>query len=103
MTMKRLFLLLSCALCMAHCAFSQERIELIPYGDMEQWAVRYVKESALLGGKTKTLYVVAPTDTIKGNKAYTFENTPWGISNAWAAPAGIDKAACTTQDRKSVV
>ena len=55
MTMKRLFLLLSCALCMAHCAFSQERIELIPYGDMEQWAVRYVKESALLGGKTKTL------------------------------------------------
>ena len=100
MTMKRIFLLLGCALCVAHCVLSQERVELVPYGDMEQWAVRYIKESALLGGKTKTLYVVAPTDTIKGNKAYTFENTPWGISNAWAAPAGIDKAACTTQPER---
>ena len=95
--MKRFFLLFSCALCIMHYALSQERVELIPYGDMEQWAVRYIKESALLGGQTQTLYVLAPTDTIKGNKAFTFENTPWGISNAYAAPAGIDKAACTVR------
>lgn len=100
MTMKRIFLLLSCALCVAQCMFAQERIEPIPYGDMEQWAVRYIKESALLGGQTQTLYVLAPTDTIKGNKAFAFENTPWGISNAYAAPAGIDKAACTTQPER---
>ena len=98
--MKKIFLLLSCAFCILHSAFSQERIEPIPYGDMEQWAVRYIKESAMLGGKTKVLYAVAPTDTIRGNKAYTFANTPWGISNAWAAPAGIDKAACTTQPER---
>ena len=95
--MKRIFLLLSCALCIVHFMFAQERIEPIPYGDMEQWVVRYIKESALLGGKTQTLYVLAPTDTIKGNKPFTFENTLWGISNAYAAPAGVDKAACTTQ------
>jgi hypothetical protein len=98
--MKRFFLLFSCALCIMHYALSQERVELIPYGDMEQWAVRYIKESALLGGQTQTLYVLAPTDTIKGNKAFTFENTPRGISNAYAAPAGIDKAACTTQPER---
>ena len=95
--MKRIFLLLSCAFCVLHFALAQERIELITFGDMEQWAVRYIKESALLGGKTQTLYVLAPTDTIKGNKVFTFDNTPWGISNAYAAPAGIDKGACTTQ------
>lgn len=100
MTMKRIFLLLFSVLCVLHIALAQERIEPIPYGDMEQWAVRYIKESALLGGKTKTLYVLAPTDTIRGNKAYTFENTLWGISNAYAAPAGIDKGACTTQPEK---
>lgn len=98
--MKRIFFLLICALSIVHSAFSQERIEPIPYGDMEQWVVRYIKESALLGGKTQTLYVLAPTDTIKGNKVFTFENTPWGISNAYAAPAGIDKAACTTQPER---
>ena len=98
--MKKIFLLLNCALCIVHCAFSQERIEPIPYGDMEQWTVRYIKESALLGGKTQTLYVLAPTDTIKGNKPFTFENTLWGISNAYASPAGVDKGACTTQPER---
>lgn len=98
--MKKIFLLLSCALCVAQCLFAQERIEPIPHGDMEQWTVRYIKESALLGGKTQTLYVLAPTDTIKGNKPFTFENTLWGISNAYASPAGVDKGACTTQPER---
>ena len=89
--MKKIFLILSCTLCIIHCVFSQERIEPIPYGDMEQWAVRYIKESAMLGGKTKMLYVLAPTDTIRGNKAYTFENTLWGISNAYAAPVSTKR------------
>ena len=98
--MKRIFILFAYVLCIMHYAFSQERIEPIPYGDMEQWTVRYIKESALLGGKTQTLYVLAPTDTIRGNKAFTFDNTLWGISNAYAAPAGVDKAACTTQPER---
>ena len=91
--MKRLFLAFSFALCIVHCAISQERIEPIPYGDMEQWAVRYIKESALLGGKTKTLYVIAPTDTIRGNKAYTFDNTPWGISKQVPSSAGPSRSS----------
>ena len=54
--MKKIFLILGCALCVVQCALSQERIEPIPYGDMEQWVVRYIKESAMLGGETQTLY-----------------------------------------------
>lgn len=79
---------------------SQEQIVPIKFGDMESWTVRYIKESGLLGGKIKTLYVLGPTDTIdclNGNKCYDYTQTCWGISNAFASPAGIDKAANTTQ------
>ena len=44
---------------------AQERVEYLPYGRMDTWTVRYIKESFLLGGKTRTLYVVAKTDTIR--------------------------------------
>ena len=76
---------------------AQERIVPLRYGDMEQWTVRYIKESKLLGGKTKQLYVLAATDTLRGNQPYDFSKTIWGISNAYANVAGIAKAACTTQ------
>lgn len=79
---------------------AQEKIEPIRFGDMEHWCVRYIKESPLLGGKTKTLYVLGPTDTIRANKAYNFKKTIWGISNAYAAPAGIDKAAGSAYPEK---
>ena len=64
---------------------------------MEQWTVRYIKESKLLGGKTKTLYCLAPTDTLRTNGAYAYdvENSPWSTSNAYANVIGIEKAACT--------
>lgn len=74
-----------------------ERIEPIPFGDMEQWAVRYIKESKLLGGQTKTLYCLAPTDTIRENAPYIFgqDGNPWSTSNAYANVVGIEKAAGT--------
>lgn len=76
---------------------AQEKTVPIKYGDMEHWTVRYIKESRLLGGKTKTLYVPAPTDTLYKNAAFDFRSTCWGVSNAWAAPMGIDKGVTTTQ------
>ena len=60
----------------------------------------YIQESRLLGGKTKTLYVVGPTDTIMGNIPYDFKHTPWGISNAYANVMGVAKGACTTQPER---
>ena len=52
-----------------------ETVEPFPFGDMEQWTVRYIHESKLLGGKTKTLYCVAPTDTIRENGPYEYGKT----------------------------
>ena len=49
-----------------------ERVEPIPFGDMEQWTVRYIEESKLLGGKTKILYCLAPTDTVRENGPYQY-------------------------------
>lgn len=80
--------------------YSQEREELIPFADMEQWTVRHIKESILLGGKTKTIYVLAPTDTIDKNEAFDYSRTPWGISNAYANVMGVEKAANTTAPEK---
>lgn len=73
---------------------AQERwTEPIPYGDMDQWQVRYIKESKLLGGKTKTLYALAATDTIRENKAYvSAEGNPWGCSATYAKFMGIETA-----------
>lgn len=74
-----------------------ERIEPIPFGDMESWTVRYIEESKLLGGQTKTLYCLAPTDTIWENGPYTYgqDGNPWSTSNAYANIIGIEKAAGT--------
>lgn len=91
-------LLLLCVCALAHA----ERIEPIPFGDMESWTVRYIKESKLLGGKTKTLYCLAPTDTIWKNGPYTYQQNgnPWATSNAYANVSGIEKAAGTMTPEK---
>ena len=92
--MKKIALLL--LLCLA-ANIHAERIDTIPFGDMESWTVRYIKESKLLGGQTKTLYALAPTDTIWENGPYTYgqNGNPWATSNAYANIIGIEKAAGT--------
>ena len=92
--MKQTFLLLF--LCLTTGVFA-ERIDTIPFGDMENWTVRYIKESKLLGGQTKQLYCLAPTDTIWENGPYYYgqAGNPWATSNAYANVIGIEKAAGT--------
>ena len=71
--------------------FSQEVVPLA-YGDMDNWVVREIKESAIIGGKTKHLYEVGPSDTIIGNEAYTNRGgSPWANSNVMAKVAGVVK------------
>ena len=98
MKKKLIFLYLFCASWMV----ATERIELVPFGDFETWTVRYIKESKLLGGQIKTLYVPAPTDTIWDNCPYLYGqlNNPWSCSNAYAKVAGIEKASGTTYPEK---
>lgn len=68
--------------------------EPIKYGDFENWVTRTIKESKLLGGATKTLYEIAPEQTITSGAAYTnLGGSPWATSNVLAKPMGIVKTS----------
>ena len=73
------------------------RLEPIKYGDFSNWVSRDVEESKLIGGKTKTIYEIAPSRKIPGsNKAYRNEGgSPWATSNVYAKVAGIVKGSGT--------
>lgn len=67
-------------------------IEPILYGDMDQWIVRQIKESGVIGGNTKLLYELGPRDTIEGAVAYSNQgDSPWASSNVLAKVAGVVK------------
>ncbi len=88
--MKKLF---TAAALTAMCATAQAQEVLMKYGDFEQWITREVKESVLVGGKTRTLYEVGPTQTWPRNTAYTNQGgSPWGTSNVYARVAGVVKS-----------
>ena len=74
-----------------------QRTELVPFGDFEHWTVRHIKESAILGGETKTLYVVGPDEVIDGNKVYDYSRTIWASSNAYARVSGVTKTSVTVE------
>lgn len=77
-----------------------QRLEKVPFGDFEQWTVRYIKESSLIGGQTRKLYVVAPRDTIRANAPYDYSRTIWSSSNAYAVVMGITKTSCSVTPDK---
>lgn len=70
------------------------RLEPIRYGDFSNWYTREIKESAIIGGKTKTIYEIAPKGHTTGNKPYVnLGGSPWATSNVYAKVAGVVKAA----------
>ena len=86
---KFLFLLgiVNCQLSMVN---SQEHVVPFSFGDMDHWVVREIHESGIIGGNTKHLYELGPTDTIIGNTAYTNRGgSPWANSNVMAKVAGV--------------
>lgn len=74
-----------------------QRLEKVPFGDFEHWTVRHLRESAIVGGETKTLYVVGPDETIEGNTAYDYSRTFWASSNAFARVSGVTKTSVTVE------
>ncbi len=66
--------------------------EYLPFGNFDQWLVRNVKESGIIGGATKTLFEIAPNGTINSSDAYhNAGGSPWATSNVVAKVAGITK------------
>ena len=47
---------------------AQHKVEMIPFGNMDQWIDRQIKESGIIGGATKNVYAIGPTATIRENK-----------------------------------
>ena len=71
-----------------------QSVEKVRYGDFENWITRHIPESKLLGGKTKTVYEIGPTQTIEGAVAYSNKGgSPWATSNVYARVMGINKAS----------
>ena len=69
-----------------------QREELLPYGNMDQWVTRHIKESAIIGGNTKLLYEVGPTKDIYKVEAYhNMGGSPGANSNVYAKVSGVVK------------
>ncbi len=78
-----ILLLIIALLAIAVRATAQERVEVL--SDFETWTERSVKESSLIGGKTKTLYKLGGT---------------WDCSNAYAKAMGVEKVSVSVQPEK---
>ena len=79
---------------------TKEHAELIPFGDMDQWMVRTVDESFIIGGQTKYLYEIATGDTLRDNTPYKNTLSPWATSSVMAKVSGIYKGSVTVFPEK---
>ena len=94
--MKNTYCCLALLFCLSVFVSAAQNREMIPFSDFEQWVIRHMTESKVLGGNDRTLYAIAPTDTIEGAVAYkNMGGSPWATSNAYANVVGIKKASCT--------
>ena len=59
---------------------AQHKVEMFPFGDMDQWVDRQIKESGIIGGNTKNVYEIAPTAVIQGDQVYKNMGAPVGRS-----------------------
>ena len=87
------------------CVIAQTDAQVIPlkFGDFESWTSREIKESKIIGGHTKTLYVIGPQEHISEEQLAPYpygKKTFWTSSNAYARVAGIVKGSCSVQPEK---
>lgn len=88
--------LVSALLLMAVLTGGAYTLEPIKYGDFSQWVTRDITESKLLGGHNKTIYEIAPTAHVEGNKPYANTGgSPWATSNVYAKVSGVVKGSNT--------
>ena len=80
---------------------AQPRVEEIPFGDMNQWITREIKESGVIGGKTQQVFAIGPTEKIVGNDAYENKGgSPWATSNVMARVMGVTKTSVSVFPEK---
>ncbi|WP_304708116.1 PCMD domain-containing protein [uncultured Rikenella sp.] len=75
---------------------SGQKTSGIAFGSFNQWVVREVKESGVIGGEVRYIYEIGPTDTLRGDQPYHRNpHSPWGTSNVLAKVSGITKCSVT--------
>ncbi len=85
-------------ICSPHFAYSQCQTanDIARYGTFDNWVVREIKESGIIGGEIRHSYEIAEGDTIKGPIPYV--NPPhcvWSTSSIMGNVSGIIKVSCT--------
>lgn len=94
-------ILLACLLAAPGLHAQQDTLRPIPFGDFDQWLVRRIKESAVIGGRESLVYMIAPVDTLVGAQPYVNRSaSPWSSSNVMAKVAGIVKTSVTVFPEK---
>ena len=92
--MKRFIIIAAAMALMAGQQATAQKVVPIKYGNMDHWVTRVIKESGIIGGQTKHVYEIGPTQTINGAKAYTnLGGSPWGSSNVYAKVMGVVKTS----------
>ena len=93
MTTRKILTATLAATALTVCAAAQT-VAPIKYGDMDQWITRHIKESKVLGGNTRTVYEIGPTQTIEGSRPYVnLGGSPWATSNVYAKVMGVVKTS----------
>lgn len=96
-----IFFALSLLLFSSNADAQTEKVEMIPYGNMDKWMVREIKESFLIGGNTVYLYSITDIkDTLKDNTPYKSTKSPWATSSVLATVSGITKGSVTVFPEK---
>ncbi len=73
-----------------------QTVEMLPYGDFNNWITRNIKESRIIGGNQKQCFEIGPTATIVGDIPYTNRGgSPWATSNVMAKVCGVTKVSNT--------
>lgn len=99
----RLFVLYCLAAVLSACVETHAQDEVVrrinAYGTFDNWCVREVKESAIIGGRTRYLYEFygQPSDTLRNGKEpfEAPEGYLWRTNNVLAVVAGIVKTNTT--------
>lgn len=92
MMMNRKLVLTLFLACILLAVQAQEKVVPLKYGKMDEWVTRKIHESGIIGGATKLVYEVGPTQTIEKNAAYkNLGGSPWATSNVYAKVMGIHK------------
>ena len=80
---------------------AQQKVVPVKFGDMDQWITRKIEESKIIGGNTKLLYELGPTQEIANNEPFTNQGgSPWGNSNVMAKVMGIVKTNTSVYPEK---